>query len=72
MDDAVIRRAKSIARKRGTSVSRIFSDFISQEGDEGDLGDLGEITASMMGALKGSDIQDGRVEYRKHLEEKFL
>lgn len=72
MDDAVMRKAKKIARKRGTSVSRIFTDFISEAKDEDDLGDLGEITKSMIGVLRGLDVQDDRREYRQHLEEKYL
>ena len=71
MDDAVIRKAKKIARKRGTSVSRIFTEFISKTDDDAELGDLGDITLSMIGALRGVEIQDDRQEYRKHLEEKY-
>ena len=72
MDDAVIRKAKKIARKRGTSVSRIFADLITEVNDDEELGDLGEITESMIGVLKGSVIPDDRRQYRQHLEEKYL
>jgi predicted transcriptional regulator len=72
LDDAVIRKAKKIARKRGTSVSRIFSDYISEAEDEEQLEDLGEITASMIGALRGVEIEAPREEYRNHLEKKYL
>lgn len=72
MDDSVIRKAKRVARKRGTSVSRIFSDYISEAEDDQQLEDLGEITASMIGALRGVEIEDTREEYRNHLEKKYL
>ena len=72
MDDAVIRKAKKIARKRGTSVSRIFSDYISEADDDRQLEDLGEITSSMIGALRGVEIEDIREDYRNHLEKKYL
>ncbi len=72
LDDSVIRKAKKIARKRGTSVSRIFSDYISETEDEQKLDDLGEITVSMIGALRGVKIGDIRKEYRDHLEKKYL
>lgn len=72
VDDAVVRKAKKIALKRGTSVSRIFSEYISEIEDNQDLGELGEITKSMVGALGGLDIVDEREEYLDHLEDKYL
>jgi predicted transcriptional regulator len=72
VDDSVIRKAKRIARKRGTSVSRIFSDYISEAEDDPQLDDLGEITASMIGALRGVEIEEVRKVYRSHLEKKHL
>jgi len=72
LDDSVIRKAKKIARKRGTSVSRIFSDYISEAEDDQQLDDLGEITASMIGALRGVEIEDDRKEHRDRLEKKHL
>jgi hypothetical protein len=72
MDEAMIRKAKRIARKRGTSVSRIFSNYISEVDDDQELEDLGEITSSMIGALRGVEIKDAREEYHNHLEKKYL
>lgn len=72
VDDAVIRKAKKIASKRGTSVSRIFSDYISEVDDNQDLDELGEITKSMVGALGGVDVVNEKEEYRDHLESKYL
>ena len=66
----MIRKAKRIARKREASVSRIFTEFISETDDETELGELGEITSSMIGALRGVEILDDRQEFRRHLEEK--
>ena len=72
VDDSVVRKAKRLARKKGSSVSQIFSDFISKEEDDQALADLAEITSSMVGALAGSAIDDDRESHRKHLEEKYL
>ena len=72
IDDAVIRKAKKIASKRGTSVSRIFSDYISEVDDNQDLEGLGEITRSMVGALGGVELNSDEKEYRDHLESKYL
>ena len=72
IDDAVIRKAKKIASKRGTSVSRIFSDYISAVDDNQDLGGLGDITRSMVGVLGGVELSSDKEEYRDHLESKYL
>ncbi len=72
VEEAVIRKAKSIARKRGTSVSRIFGQFISEQTEEFPTDDLPPITASMVGAIRreGNEIDENT--YRDHLESKYL
>ena len=72
VEEALIRKAKRLAKKRGTSVSRIFGDFISNQADDLPSNDLPPLTASMLGAIKkkGADIDDD--SYRKHLEERHL
>lgn len=70
IEDAVVRKAKHLARKRGTSVSRMFSDFIAEEPDQDLPNTLGDITASMVGVLSASRLIDDKQEYRNHLEEK--
>ena len=72
VDDAIIRKAKKIASKRGTSVSRIFSEHISEIYDGQNLEDLGETTRSKIGLLRGADIMSDRDEYREHLKAKYL
>lgn len=72
VEDSVIRKAKRLAQKRGSSVSKIFSDFITEEKDDQELADLGEITASMIGALGGVNIPDDKDDYHAHLEAKYL
>lgn len=72
VEEALIRKAKQLARKRGTSVSRIFGDFISTQSDELPSDELPPITASMIGAIRkeGTGIEEN--DYRKHLEDKYL
>jgi len=69
MEDAVIRKAKRIAKQRGLSVSRIFSDYISTESEDSLMEDLPPLTASMVGAI-GQDVEES--DYREYLEEKYL
>lgn len=72
VDDAVVRKAKRIALKQGTSVSRIFSDYISEVDDNQEFKEIGPITKSMIGVLAGIDHGNDKEEYRDHLEEKYL
>lgn len=72
VDEAVVRKAKRLARRKGTSVSRIFDDFISRETEEFPEDEFPPITSSMLGVIKreGTDIGEG--SYRNHLEKKYL
>ena len=72
VDDTVIRKAKRIASKRGRSVSRIFSDYISEVEDSQEFNDINPITRSMIGALAGVEIENDRTEHHQHLEAKYL
>ncbi|HEY2573590.1 MAG TPA: DUF6364 family protein, partial [Verrucomicrobiaceae bacterium] len=71
LDSNVIRRAKRLAKKRGTSVSRLVSDFFKgtaplnqKDGERA----LPPITRALAGSLKGADESD----YRRYLEKKYL
>lgn len=71
MDAARIRKAKCIAKIKGTSVSRRFGEFIiEQENDDWDL-NYPAVTLSMLGVVKqkASKIQESH--YLQHLEEKY-
>ena len=71
MDEAVVRKAKMEAKRRGKSVSRMVSDFIDSIGSRPDSGKvLPPTTASLVGILKGQEISED--DYRAHLREKYL
>ena len=72
VEEALIRKAKKIARQRGTSVSRIFGDFISTQSNDFPSDELPPITSSMLGVIrkKGTEIDED--DYRKHLEDRHL
>ena len=73
MEDAVIRKAKRLARKKGKSVSRIVSDYFLEQPDEKFENTLPPITASMLGILARDGIPEvGEKDYKKYLEEKYL
>jgi len=70
MEEAIIRKAKSEALRRGTSVSRMVEEFIEVAGDAGPTKRrLPPLTASLLGILKGRGLS--MEDYRKHLREKY-
>ena len=75
VEEAVIRQAKLLAKRRGTSVSRIFGDFISAQTEDlpsaEDL-DLPPITAAMLGSISNYDLDISEKDYYQHLEDKHL
>lgn len=75
VEEAVIRQAKLLAKRRGTSVSRIFGDFISAQTEDlpsaEDLA-LPPITAAMLGSISNYDLDISEKDYYKHLEDKHL
>ena len=69
MDDVLIKRAKSAARRRGKSVSQMVSEFIdSLDVPKAVTTDLPPVTASLIGRLKGRRVSEST--YKKHLREK--
>lgn len=65
LDDSLIRRAKSLARLRGKSVSQLVSDYFRAL-DGGRPSD--EMTPTVR-ALRGAKLD--RSDHRKHLEKKY-
>jgi hypothetical protein len=80
VDEELIQHAKTYAKKRGTSLSQLVSDFFAVlPGEEIDsptlltkgrlpLSTLPPITASLWGSLKDKGVQEE--EYYAYLEEK--
>ncbi|HKH46610.1 MAG TPA: DUF6364 family protein [Thermoanaerobaculia bacterium] len=72
IDDELIDRAKSYARRSGKSVSQLVADYLEM------LPELGRrqsrpstpIVESLRGVLAGSGLDEE--DYRRHLEEKHL
>lgn len=72
VEEAVVRKAKRLAQKKGTSVSRIFGDFISKEAEELHEDAFPPITASMLGVIKREGLEIEEDSYKQHLEKKYL
>ena len=72
LDDELINRAKSYARKSGKSVSQLVAGYFSMLDNKTDkeTSELTPIVRSLKGSLKGAKI--AKKDYQKYLEEKHL
>jgi len=72
VDDELIARVKSYARRSGKSVSQLVSDYLEMlpEPEPRPSRPLTPIVESLRGALAGSGLDEA--DYRRHLEEKYL
>ena len=73
LDSNVITRAKRLAKKRGTSVSRLVSDYFKGAAGADRTSakdDLPPITRALAGSLAGSKLDER--DYRRYLEKKYL
>lgn len=53
IEEGIVRKAKRMAKQRGSSVSKMFSDFVSSNPDIPPKQAAPPITASMTGVLQG-------------------
>lgn len=71
MDEAIVRKAKLEAKRRGKSVSRMVAEYIESISSRPySRKVLPPTTASLVGILKGKEVS--KEDYRAHLREKHL
>lgn len=72
IDEELIERAKSHARRSGKSVSQLVSNYLEMlpRPERSRPRTLTPIVESLRGVLAGSGLDEE--DYRRHLEEKFL
>lgn len=72
LDDQLIDKAKRVATARGTSVSKLVSDYFRAMTTPGaapsDSESLPPITAALIGTLGGQSVDES--DWREHLETK--
>jgi hypothetical protein len=75
LDQHLIEQAKRYAEQHGYSLSQLVADYFAlltpdkgQVGEE--YGDLPPITRSLVGILKGSDLDIE--DYKRYLEQKYV
>jgi hypothetical protein len=71
MDQALVKKAKAEAHRRGKSVSQMTADFIqSLDRRRAPKKSLPPITSSLLGVLRGRGVSE--LQYKRHLREKYL
>jgi hypothetical protein len=72
LDEALIRRAKVIAKRKGKSVSQMVAEYFAllESRSSKEAEELAPAVKSLKGMLKGSQLD--REDYRPHLEDKYL
>jgi hypothetical protein len=72
IDDELINRAKSYAKKSGKSVSQIVAGYFSLlDAEPGiEASEFTPLVQSLKGSLKGARV--GKKDYHKYLAEKYL
>ena len=71
MDEALVKRAKIEARRRGKSVSTMTAEFIeSLARRNAPKMDLPPITSSLLGVMKGRRLSE--LDYKRRLRDKHL
>ena len=72
LENDLIDRAKSHAKKRGKSVSQIVAGYFSllDQKPERETSEFTPMVRSLKGSLKGAKV--AKKDYHKYLEEKYL
>ena len=68
MDDVLVRQAKTQAARRGKSVSKMFSEFVTSLGTRTSTPELPPVTSSLLGIMRGQRVSER--DYKRHLREK--
>jgi streptomycin 6-kinase len=71
LEDRLIRRAKSYAKRSGKSVSELVADLFSRlsSPEPAPPRDLTPVVKRLAGALAGRSLD--KADYRRHLEDKY-
>jgi len=73
MEDELINMAKSVAEKKGKSLSKMVADYfqaVTKKGISEDIIELPPNVKSLYGALSNSKIDES--DYKKYIEGKYL
>jgi hypothetical protein len=72
LNSAVIDKAKSYARKKNTSLSRLIESYLSHiTSSHEEADDVTPLVKSLTGVLDIPKAADSKTEYRKHIAKKY-
>ncbi len=73
LDGDLVKKAKSVSKKSGKSVSRMVADYfvlLDRKKGEGKASPYTPLVSSLKGALRGAALDEN--DYRRFLEEKYI
>jgi len=73
LDNQVIERAKSYARRKNTSLSKLIESYLQflTSGNKTDSDEVTPLVKSLSGILDASKLSDSESAYKKHLTKKY-
>ncbi|MCH4246403.1 MAG: DUF6364 family protein [Acinetobacter populi] len=78
LEDTLIKQAEAYAAQSNKSVSQLVADYFASLNHQSQVklneirDTLPPLTQQLTGSLKGVSIDDEKVEYLNHLEQKYL
>jgi hypothetical protein len=71
LEEQLIEEAKQVAKDRGTSVSKLVSDYFGslKSGKEVVKSDLSPVTQSLVGVMENTDLSEEK--YKNHLNDGY-
>ncbi|GAA5015772.1 hypothetical protein GCM10023206_27020 [Acinetobacter puyangensis] len=78
LEDTLIKQAEAYAAQSNKSVSQLVADYFASLNYQSQVklneirDTLPPLTQQLTGSLKGVNIEDEKVEYLNHLEQKYL
>ena len=70
LESELIEQAKKQAKKQGKSLSQIVADYFLIFAEKSKKPKIAPVTQSLIGIIKNNNLDE--VDYKKHLEEKYL
>ena len=73
LDNQVIEKAKSYAKKKNTSLSKLIEAYLQflTSGNKTDSEEISPLVKSLSGVLDASKSADNKAAYKKHLLKKY-
>ncbi len=73
LDNQVIEMAKTYARKKNTSLSKLIEAYLQflTSGNKPDSEEISPLVKSLSGILDASKLSDNESAYKKHLTKKY-